>query len=287
VKTVFKVDGRLTAVQYSFGGTNSLTWTHIDPLGMSEAGDTKPAYDPLGNLVAWQHAPSGPPPNAYPPSAASYGGLGSLFGSAQDKSCVFNGRPIACSDLSHQIDIGNVSAVVNQGGGRTVEVPLMNFGFGIFQVWVTNPDGPKKGAPPPDDDVVRVNHDEDDKLGHYELFLLSVAPQGSPSSPQNSKVGTPQDLRNSIYNDKALLAKINSCLKKLLGKNFSKVGEQTLANAPYINATLTSIGIAKKFRMGQVNPTTGKFEYQGPYAGAAGHIAPPPGNNLHRQRVVQ
>lgn len=100
---------------------------------------------------------------------------------------------------------------------------------------------------------------------------------GSSGEPQNSGVGTPEDLRNSIYNDKALLAKINSCLKSLLGENFSKVGEQTLANAPNIDARLTSLGIAQKFHMGQVNPTTGKFEYQGPYATGVGHINPPRG----------
>ena len=124
--------------------------------------------------------------------AASYGGLGSLFGSAQDNSCVFNGRPINCSDLAHQIDIGNVSALVNRGGGRTVEVPLMNFGLGVYQVWVANKDGPRSGPLPPDDDeVVRVGHEEDDRFGHYELFLLSVVPQQSASglNPQGTKSG--------------------------------------------------------------------------------------------------
>lgn len=163
----------LTAVQLSISGSNSITWTHVDPLGLSE--DSKAVYDALGNYVPWQHVPSGAPPNAYPPFSPNFGGLGSSFGSAQDKSCVFNGLPISCSSLSHQIDIGNVSALLNLGGGRTREVPIVPFGLGVYQVWVPNPDGPKKGAPPPDDDVVRVNHDEDDMLGHYELFLLSVA----------------------------------------------------------------------------------------------------------------
>jgi len=44
-KTVFNVDGRLTAVQFSNSGYNSITWTHVDPLGLSEAGDTKPVFD--------------------------------------------------------------------------------------------------------------------------------------------------------------------------------------------------------------------------------------------------
>ena len=79
--------------------------------------------------------------------------------------------------------------------------------------------------------------------------------------PQNTTPGTIQDLRKSIYDDKELLEKINSCLKKLLGKNFNKVGEQTLANAPKIDARLTSNQIAAKFKMSA-----------GPYATGAGHV---------------
>jgi hypothetical protein len=114
-KTVFNVDGRLTAVQFSVSDSNSVVWTHVDPLGLSEAGDTKPVYDALGNYVPWQHVPTAPP-NAYPPFSPNFGGLGSSFGSAQDKGCVFNDRPISCSDLFHQIDIGNVAREFLAGG---------------------------------------------------------------------------------------------------------------------------------------------------------------------------
>jgi len=81
------------------------------------------------------------------------------------------------------------------------------------------------------------------------------------TAPQNPSPGTIQDLRKSIYDDQELLAKINSCLKKLLGKNFNKVGEQTLANAPKIDARLSSNQIAAKFNMSA-----------GPYATGAGHV---------------
>jgi YD repeat-containing protein len=120
VKTVFKVDGRLTAVQYSYGGTNDLIWTHIDPLRMSEAGDAKPAYDPLGNLVTWQHVPSGPPPNAYPPSAASYGGLAPSFGYAINSSCILDGIPTDCNLAMNMLAHGSVEQCPNNycGAGR-------------------------------------------------------------------------------------------------------------------------------------------------------------------------
>jgi hypothetical protein len=120
VKTVFKVDGRLTAVQYSYGGSNYLTWTHIDPLEMSEAGDTKPVYDPLGNLVTWQHVPSGPPPNAYPPSAASYGGLAPSFGYAINSSCILDGIPTDCNLAMNMLTHGSAEQCPNNycGAGR-------------------------------------------------------------------------------------------------------------------------------------------------------------------------
>jgi YD repeat-containing protein len=135
-KTIVNVDGMLMAVQSSVSGFNFVLWTHIDPLGMSEAGDTKPAYDPLGNYVPWQHAPTAPP-DAYPPFSPNYGGLGSLFGSAQDKGCVLNGLPISCSDLSHQIDIGNVAAdylIMDSQGLRHVPGDVVPLGLGMFAI---------------------------------------------------------------------------------------------------------------------------------------------------------
>jgi hypothetical protein len=83
----------------------------------------------------------------------------------------------------------------------------------------------------------------------------------SGTDPQNPAPGTITDLRKSIYDDKVLLSKINSCLKSLLGNNFSKVGEQTLANAPKIDARLTSAQIAAKYTGGAST-----------YAAGVGHV---------------
>ncbi len=134
--TVVNVDGRLMAVQSSVGGTNSVSWTHVDPLGLSEAGDIKSVYDPLGNYIPWQQAPSAPP-NAYPPFSPNYGGQGSSFGASRDKSCVFNGMPITCTDLAHRIDIGNVAAeylIMDRLGLRHVQGNVTLLGAGLFQV---------------------------------------------------------------------------------------------------------------------------------------------------------
>ncbi len=135
-KTTFNVDGRLVVVQLSFSGSNWVSWTHIDPLGMSEAGDTKPVYDPMGNYIPWQHVPTAPP-NVYPPFSSNFGGLGSAFGSSQDRSCVFNDRPILCSELTHQIDIGNVGVdhlIMDQRGLRHVQGNINYIGAGLFSM---------------------------------------------------------------------------------------------------------------------------------------------------------
>jgi hypothetical protein len=69
------------------------------------------------------------------------------------------------------IYIGVVSAVV-----RRREVPVISFGLGIYEVWIPDRDGKKLGQSPgeEDDDVVRINVNEDDKKGHYEYFLIPV-----------------------------------------------------------------------------------------------------------------
>jgi YD repeat-containing protein len=133
--TIVNLDGMLTAVQSTINGSNSVIWTHIDPLGLSEAGDTKPVYDALGNYVPWQHVPSGAPPNSYPPFSPNFGGLGASFGSRQDKDCVLNGLPISCSDLSHQIDIGSVVEdimIMDSHGLRHVQGDIGSLGLGMF-----------------------------------------------------------------------------------------------------------------------------------------------------------
>ena len=118
--TVFDVDGLLTAVQNvnSFG--SSVRWTHVDPLGLSEAGDTKSVFDPTGNYIVWQHAPVGPPPNAYPPSAASFGGLGPSFGYAINSACILDGIPTDCSIALNMVENGSAEQCPNNycGPGR-------------------------------------------------------------------------------------------------------------------------------------------------------------------------
>ena len=111
-KSTFRIDGQLIAVQNS-GAYPALRWTHIDPLGLSEAGDTKPVYDPLGNYIPWQHAPTYPPPNAYPPIAASYGGLGPSFGYAINSSCVLDGIPTDCSLALNNLAHGSAGQCPN------------------------------------------------------------------------------------------------------------------------------------------------------------------------------
>jgi YD repeat-containing protein len=138
-KSTFSVDGLLRVVQYGvsyYTQYATLQWTHIDPLGLSEAGDTKAVYDPTGNYIQWQHAPTAPP-NAYPPIASSSGGLGAGFGSAQDKSCVLNGEPISCSDLEHQTDTGNVAVdylIMDSQGLRHVQGDVTSKGLGLLVV---------------------------------------------------------------------------------------------------------------------------------------------------------
>jgi hypothetical protein len=111
--TVFSVDGLLTAVQNVSPYGSSLRWTHIDPLGLSEAGDTKAVYDPMGNYIQWQHAPTYPPPGAIPPIAASFGGLGPSFGYAINSSCILDGIPTDCSLALNMLNHGSADLCPN------------------------------------------------------------------------------------------------------------------------------------------------------------------------------
>jgi len=115
--TVFDVDGLLAVVQNAGPSGSSLRWTHIDPLGLSEAGDTKSVFDPMGNYIVWQHAPVGPPPNAYPPIAASFGGLGPSFGYAINSSCILDGIPTDCSLALNMLEHGSAAQCRNNDCG--------------------------------------------------------------------------------------------------------------------------------------------------------------------------
>jgi len=111
--TVFGVDGLLTVVQNASSYGSSLRWTHIDPLGLSEAGDTKSVYDPMGNYIQWQNAPTGPPPNAYPPIAASFGGLGPSFGYAINSACILDAIPTDCRLALNMVNHGSAEQCPN------------------------------------------------------------------------------------------------------------------------------------------------------------------------------
>jgi YD repeat-containing protein len=115
----------------------------------------------------------------------------------------------------------------------------------------------------------------DVKLGQQDPVQLppSLGPiRIPPLQPPQLQARTTRDLIYSIYGDAALMKKINDCLKKLLGANFSKVGGQALDNAPQLDTRLSALGIAKKFGMGYTDKGTGKFVYTPPYATGVGHI---------------
>jgi hypothetical protein len=108
---------------------------------------------------------------------------------------------------------------------------------------------------------------------HSAFGTMSLPQAQPPQGGQNPVPHTIKDLRDSIYNDKALLAKINKCLKQLLTpQQFQQIGNQTRANAPKIDARLSSLDIAKKFGMGHVDKNTGQFVNDPPYATGVGHI---------------
>jgi len=55
--------------------------------------------------------------------------------------------------------------------------------------------------------------------------------------PQNPVTPNPSDVKKYFY--KQYRQKLNDCIKKVFGKDAKKVAEQTLNNAPTLNASLT------------------------------------------------
>jgi YD repeat-containing protein len=149
VKTIVNVDGFLTATQDTSSGFSVVSWSHADPLGMSEAGDTKPVYDPLGNYIPWQHVPSGAPPNAYPPFSPNFGGLGGAFGTSQSVACTDAGSPINCTTAMRSVNNGSATI-----GSIISSQNPMNFFAGLGMVLVPDvstsrirTSSPKPGRP--------------------------------------------------------------------------------------------------------------------------------------------
>src|SRR5437773_8620952 len=128
--TIVEVDGLLTAVQSPSGGSQGVGWVHTDPLGLSMAGDTKPVYDPQGNYIPWQTAPTAPP-NSYPPFSPNFGGLGSAFGSSQNLSCSQDGMPTSCDRVFRAIARGQTGAGSSISGTGNPLVALMNLGINV------------------------------------------------------------------------------------------------------------------------------------------------------------
>jgi YD repeat-containing protein len=147
--TIVEVDGLLTAVQSPSGGFQGLSWTHADPLGLSTAGDTKSVYDPQGNYIPWQHAPTAPP-NSYPPFSPSFGGLGSAFGSSQNLSCNMDGMPTSCDRVFRALARGEAKGGSISSTGNPIAA-LLSLGINVTTstdrtvakvTWITVDNGP-------------------------------------------------------------------------------------------------------------------------------------------------
>lgn len=75
---------------------------------------------------------------------------------------------------------------------------------------------------PPDDDggTIRINHEEDDKRGHYELFLLAVAPQNTVPLPSNLRDRVSEVVNNPKTDCAEFIQKLLGAAAKY-GKAFS------------------------------------------------------------------
>jgi YD repeat-containing protein len=124
--TTVHLDKQVTTAEVHSGAAGNVGFpTYNDPLHQSIAGDTKIVYDPLGNSVPWQPWPGGPPPNFYPRSSASFGSLGSSFGSRQEVGCSLDGIPMDCNRALRQRNIQSVSVDLRgQGRGILLELGL-------------------------------------------------------------------------------------------------------------------------------------------------------------------
>ena len=180
--TVFDVDGLLTAVQNVSSYGSSVRWTHIDPLGLSEAGDTKAVFDPMGNYIVWQHAPTGPPPNAYPPIAASFGGLGPSFGYAINSSCILDGIPTDCGLALNMLEQGSAEQCPNNycGAGRARNgdlVPLTRDPDTGLLGYYSSP--PQKSSPPQDPAQQQTNQKSKGRKGTTECASIRAVLLGN------------------------------------------------------------------------------------------------------------
>ncbi|HEX7333219.1 MAG TPA: Ig-like domain-containing protein [Pyrinomonadaceae bacterium] len=106
--TTVHLDNKVTTARINSTDTGNVPFpTYEDPLRYSIAGDKKAVYDPLGNHIPWQSSPQSNPPPFYPRSSASFGSLGSSFGSAQERGCVLDGVPTNCDRAMRMVNSGS------------------------------------------------------------------------------------------------------------------------------------------------------------------------------------
>jgi YD repeat-containing protein len=240
----------------------SVEWTHRDPLGVTEAGQPGlAAYDPLGNYaplpVAPQRDGGGQPPPPMPPHWPAYSGAGSSnYGQAGNYStgCMMDGAPANCSSVLHALQNESAWNCGSAGCGPQAvngQFQFFNASSGTWSSSLTGTGGWTQGYGVVDARTgagyyIRTwDREQRGRRGAGDILpLLNFLGTMDPQNPAH----TADDLKKSIYDNQALLAKINDCLKsKLTPEQFKLVGEQTLANAPAIEASLTSQEIEAKY----------------------------------------
>jgi RHS repeat-associated protein len=215
-------------------------FTQVDPIGMGAAS--------LGNpqtLNMYAYCGNDPINHIDPDGLFGLGFIGSFFKKI-GRAIVKGAKAIAKA----------VARVFSAGGGERI----------------TLPPGEKRR----DDDIIIIRDD-------FSIFMRIGTWEPGPSAwhtwvvtavgalnnflvqQQSGGARTITALRNSIYGDTKLMDRINNCLKKLMGANFSRVGVQTLANAPKIDARLTSRQIKNRFRMTGPPPFATGVPYIGSY----------------------
>jgi RHS repeat-associated protein len=85
-------------------------------------------------------------------------------------------------------------------------------------------------------------------IGVVGKILAGIEAVGTVSSYMQQKRKKIKELKDSIYNDKALMKKINDCITKVFGlAAIWKLGVQTKANAPDVNVDLSSADLQNRY----------------------------------------
>jgi YD repeat-containing protein len=220
--TTIPLDQRVTPARMTSADTGGVPFPmYEDPLHQSIAGDRKSVYDPLGNLVPWRPSPTGGPPPNYPRSSASFGGLGSLFGNAQESSCQLDGIPTNC-DLAMRLQ-NNGSAMqcpyndcgpqrrdfVNPDGERFsfLTLPFMAFGDGTFGYFLGG--WAELGTPQEQAEILKA-----ETVGGIDGGRRPGNSFLPPQEPRPAKTPTPQPTPTPEPQNK----KLPDCVKKFLAQ---------------------------------------------------------------------